>query len=143
MSDTIETVMGFDYGTRKIGVAVGETLTRVARPLCDVAVRANRPDWDRILSLLEDYRIDVCVVGLPLNMDGSRQPLSDLAEAFAKELRRRSTCEVCLIDERLSSVEAKAMIFAEKKPGKKNKLRQRGIVDAYAAKIILDNWFNE
>ena len=143
MHDPILTVLGFDYGTRKIGVAMGETLTRVARPLGDVSVRSNEPDWDAILTLIRQYHINVCVVGLPLNMDGSRQPMTARAEAFAKELERRSGLVVHLVDERLSSIEAKALVFSEKASGKRNKLKQRGLVDAYAAKIILDHWFNQ
>ena len=142
MPNPILTVLAFDYGTRKIGVAMGETITKVAKPLCSIKVRSNEPDWDHISDIIRQYSVNLCVVGLPLNMDGSRQPMTGRAEAFARALEQRTGLGVQLIDERLSSIEARSLVFSEKKTGKRNKLKQHGIVDAYAAKIILDHWFN-
>ncbi len=142
MPEEIITALGFDYGTKKIGIAVGDTLIKVARPLVDIKVNDGAPDWNQILDFIKTYKVTVCVVGQPLNMDGSKQKLTFLVQDFISELKQKSGLPVFSVDERLTSVAAKEMIFAEKKPGKKNKLKQRGLVDAYAAKIILDNWLH-
>ena len=139
MPDDIQTILAFDYGTKKIGVAIGDTLIQVARPLCDLVVRDGIPDWAKILDLVKNYKPGLCVVGLPLNMDGSKQKITNKVIAFVEELKQQTSLDVQTIDERLTSVAAKEMIFSEKKYGKRNKLKQRGLVDAYAAKIkIID-----
>ena len=143
MPEEIITALGFDYGTKKIGVAVGDTLIKIARPLADIKVKDGIPDWDKILEFIKNYKVTVCVVGKPLNMDGSKQKITSLAQDFIAELKTKSGLQVFSIDERLTSIAAKEMIFAEKKPGKRNKLKQRGLIDAYAAKIILDDWLHD
>ena len=140
MPDAILTVLGIDFGTKKIGLAIGDTLIRSARPLGDIPNNAGVPDWQQLLDIIAKYRVAECIVGLPLNMDGSKQRITLLVEQFAIELQSRASVPVHTIDERLTSVAAKDMIHSAKKPGKRNKLKQRGLVDAYAAKIILDDW---
>ena len=125
------TLLCFDFGTKRIGVAVGQTLTDTATPLEIVPVRNNRPDWGRIGTLVAAWQPQALVVGNPLNMDGSRQPLSVRADAFARKLHGRYRLPVLRADERLSSVEAGTRARAG---------RPR---DHVAAQVILEGWLRD
>lgn len=126
-----ETLICFDFGEKKIGVAVGQTITATATPLETVHVLNNRPDWNRISKLIDQWRPMALVVGLPLNMDGTRQPMTDLADAFARQLEGRYHLPVHRADERLSTVEAK------------HRLGDIENLDPVAAQIILESWLLE
>lgn len=126
-----ETLICFDFGEKRIGVAVGQTITATATPLETVQVRNNIPDWDRIAELIDQWRPSALVVGQPLNMDGTRQLLTDLADRFARQLEDRYRLPVHMVDERLSTYEAK------------NRLREINNLDPVAAQVILESWLLE
>lgn len=128
------TVLGFDYGTKRIGVAIGNALTGTARPL--EVLKADPPDWERIAALVSEWQPGRLVVGLPLNMDGSESELSAAARRFANRLNGRLGLPVVLSDERLSSFEARGELM-------RADARRGPAVDALAAAIILETWLGE
>lgn len=130
MSHTL-TLLGFDYGNKRIGIAVGQTLTATATPLVTVSVRRGEPDWNRIDDILREWRPAALVVGDPLNMDGTSQALTEEATAFADRLARRYRLPVHRADERLSSWEAKT------------RLKDTYNLDPVAAQAILETWLSE
>ncbi|MEQ4530192.1 MAG: Holliday junction resolvase RuvX [Mixta sp.] len=131
------TLLAFDFGTKSIGVAVGQQLTGTARPLTALKAQDGVPDWTQIERLLLEWQPQQVVVGLPLNMDGSEQPLTARARKFANRLHGRFGVQVVLHDERLSTVEARADLFA--RGG--YKALTKGSVDSLSAVIILESWF--
>jgi len=133
------TVLGFDVGARRIGVAVGSAFGSGARPVAVVDVRATGPDWDRIERLRREWRPDGLVVGDPMQLDGGDQPIRKAAQVFARELRKRTQLPVVMVDERNSSQEA-ARRFAEERAEGKRKRRDAELLDAVAAAIIVDRW---
>lgn len=125
-----QTLLAFDYGTKKIGVAIGNTLTRQARPL-DILFPVTREQrFAAISALLAEWRPDVVVVGLPLATDGQEQYASLRCRRFANQLRGRYGVEVVLVDEHGSSMEAQRM------------LGTHGADDAVAAAVILQRYFD-
>lgn len=131
------TVIGFDFGTRSIGLAVGQDITCTARPLAAVNAKNGVPDWQKINELLDTWQPDYLVVGLPLNLDGTTQPLTKAAQKFVNQLKTRFGYPVHVHDERLTTVEAKSHIFDT--GGYRALKKDR--VDALSAVIILESWF--
>lgn len=131
MSQPPATLLGFDFGDRRIGVAVGQTLTGTASPLTTLDARDGQPDWTRVAALLDDWRPDALVVGLPLNMDGSEQDLTRRARRFARRLQRRLGLPLHFADERLSTREARDREAGTVHPAGR---------DAVAAQVILEGW---
>jgi putative Holliday junction resolvase len=130
--------LGFDYGTQRIGVAFGQSLTGTAQPVCVLRARDGIPDWAEIESLIAEWRPNLFVVGLPYNLDGSESVLMVRAVKFANRLNGRFNKPSYGMDERLSSVEAAERILEENRGSKK-----RAAIDDIAAQIILQNWFSE
>ena len=133
------TVLGFDVGARRIGVAVGSAFGSGARALAVVDVHAGGPDWLQIERLCREWRPDGLVVGDPLSLEGGDQPIRKVAQAFARELRTRTRVPVVMVDERNSSQEA-ARRFAEDRAGGRRKQRDAALLDAVAAAIIVERW---
>lgn len=131
------TMLSFDFGTKSIGVAIGQQLTGTARPLMALKANDGVPDWNNIEALLKEWQPDRVVVGLPLNMDGTEQPLTVRARKFANRLHGRFGVQIELHDERLSTVEARAELFER---GGFRAL-SKGSVDSLSAVIILESWF--
>lgn len=136
---TNRTMMAFDFGTLSIGVAIGQEVTCTARPLTAFKAREGVPEWRLVEKLLQEWQPDVIVVGLPLNMDGTEQPLTQQARKFANRLHGRFGFEVVLHDERLSTVEARAGLFERGGYRALNK----GRIDAGSAVVILESWFEQ
>lgn len=132
----MQTLLGFDFGTQRIGVAVGQSITGTATALCTVNARDEQPDWDRISELIADWHPDALVVGLPLHADGSDSRTTTAVRKFVHQLAGRSRLPVHIIDERLSSHAAKQLQHQDK-AGKK------ADIDAIAAMIILQNWLEK
>ena len=132
-------VFGFDYGSRLIGVAVGNRFTASARGLAAVAVRDGEPDWSRLDALRQEWMPDTLVVGLPLTLDGEEQPASKGARRFADQLSQRYKLPIALTDERHSSQEA-AQRFASARAAGLKKKRDAATIDAEAAAVILERW---
>ncbi len=136
------TLLGFDYGRKRIGVASGEELMGSTNPLDTVAITAQGPDWPRIERLIRDWRPALLIVGLPMNMDGTEHEMSAAARAFATELGNRSGLPVELIDERLSSLAAEEMIGEQRRSGRLKKGRAKAAIDQVAACVILQTWLH-
>lgn len=129
-------ILGFDFGTKYIGVAIGQTITSSASPLCSVKAKDGIPHWNTIEKLIDTWQPELLVVGLPLNMDGSEQPLTARARKFAQRLHGRFGLPFVLQDERLTTADAKATLFAQ---GGYQALKKEQ-VDALAAVLILENY---
>jgi len=123
------TLLGFDFGSRRIGIAVGQTLTASASPLAVIRNRNGRPDWEAITQLISEWQPDALIVGLPQYADGSTHPLVASIARFCRQLQGRYHLPVHSIDESLSSDEA-----ARRMGGKQPAL------DAGAAAVILETW---
>lgn len=134
-------ILSFDYGTRRIGVASGDTLTRTARALTTLNCAGQVP-WPAIGKLIDEYRPARLVVGLPYNMDGTPTALTDASRAFAHDLSTRYRLPVALVDERLSSREAEAQLRNARAQGLKRRRVTHGDVDMTAAKVLLERWFD-
>lgn len=132
-----KTVLAFDFGTYSIGCAVGQSITGTGQGLPAFKAQDGIPDWTQIEKVIQEWQPDVLVVGLPLNMDGTEQPLTQRAKKFANRLNGRFNLPVELQDERLTTVEAKAEIFS--RGG--YKALKKGKVDAISACLILESWF--
>lgn len=126
-------LLGFDFGTKRIGVAVGQELTATATAQETLQSRDGGPDWDGITRLIEEWQPDALVVGLPFNLDGSEHETTHLARRFGNRLAGRYNLPVFTIDERLSSVEAERIL------GERGRF-SREEVDKLAAQIILESW---
>jgi len=135
--------LAFDFGMRRIGIAVGQGITRTAQPLCIILADKGEPKWTEIQSLIEQWQANALVVGIPLNMDGTEQPIGQYAKSFAESLRHKFNLPVYEADERLSTIEARAQIFSTKIDKKRNPLSRTKKVDAQAAKVILEAWLNQ
>ncbi len=136
---TLTTVLGFDFGTRNIGVASGQVITRTATALPSLKARDGIPDWQQIEALIDEWRPDAVVVGIPLNMDGSESDMSRRARKFGNRIHGRWGLPFYPADERLTSFEAKEWAG---RLGHKGHYRSNP-VDAMAAQIILEAWLND
>ena len=134
-----ETIIAIDFGLRNIGVAVGNTLSLTSRPLTIVQARDGVPDWDALSSIFDEWRPDRILVGNPLNMDDSESDMGRQAARFARRIEGRFGLAVTLVDERLSSREAKANALAAGHRGDFASIR----VDDEAAAIILTTWLHQ
>lgn len=135
------TVLGFDVGMRRIGVAVGNAMTGSARAVAVIDVHAAGPDWAHAERLLREWRPDGLVVGDPMTLDGGDQPIRKAARAFARELRQRTGLPVAMIDERNSSQEAARRFAAARAEGRR-KRRDAEVLDAVAAAVIVERWLS-
>ena len=133
------TLLAFDFGTKSIGVAIGQRVTATARPLTAIKAQNGNTDWTLIERLLKEWQPDDVIVGLPLNMDGTEQPLTARARTFANRLHGRFGIKVTLHDERLSTVEARAGLFERGGFRALNK----GSVDSASAVVILESYFEQ
>jgi putative holliday junction resolvase len=131
----MSTLLGFDYGTRKIGVAVGQTLTGTANPLQTLQLVNHKPDWARIAQLIDEWQPDALVVGLPLDVDDSKTDATEPARRFSRQLEGRFHLKVHLADERFTSFEARDRLG--------HKAKRWEDYDAVAAKLILETWLDE
>lgn len=134
---TTKTVVGIDFGTTSIGFAVGQTMTGTASPLEALKAKDGVPQWQQVEKLLATWQPDLVVVGLPLNMDGTEQPMTARAKKFANKIHGRFGYEVTTHDERLTTVDAKADLFAS--GGFRN--LKKGNVDSQSAVVILESYF--
>ena len=125
-------IIAFDYGEKKIGVAVGQTSTNTSSPLQIIFNKDNKTNWISISSLLDEWKPDLILLGKPLNMDGSESEIMKKIDKFYKELKSIYDADIEFVDERLTTFEAREILKDEKQDN----------VDAHAAKILIDNWFD-
>ncbi|SFB80974.1 Holliday junction resolvase RuvX [Pseudoalteromonas denitrificans] len=131
------TVLGFDFGTKSIGMAIGQEVTGSATPLRAIKAQDGIPNWDEIKKIVDEWLPDLIVVGLPLNMDGTNQEVTFQAKKFANRLHNKHSLPVETQDERLTTADAKAQLFEQ--GGYKN--LKKGNIDNMSAKLILESFF--
>jgi len=147
MTQTAGTVLGFDFGTKKIGIAVGQSVTQTVTPLITLPAVQQKPDWNNIEKLIKEWLPTVLVVGLPVHLDGEEQAITHAAKKFANQLNGRFRLPVEFVDERLSSYEAeerlKEINARKRNSGKKqtNKRQTALDIDKIAAQLIVESWF--
>ncbi len=135
MNPDVQPVLGFDYGARRIGIAVGQPLTHTATPLETVRVTDAHPDWTAISRIIETWRPNALVVGVPFNLDGTEHAMTRAARRFGQQLHGRFNLPVHTVDERLSSHEAQSL-RSEKRHSKQD-------IDSLAAQVILHTWLQD
>jgi putative Holliday junction resolvase len=136
-----EVILSLDFGLKRIGVASGDTLTRSAHPRTTLSNGPQGPDWEALERILADTRPARIAVGEPYNADGSESPLTGAARRFATELARRSGLPVDLVDERWSSQDAEERLRDERASGDRRRRVTKEAIDAAAAAVILERWF--
>ena len=133
------TLLGFDFGLKNIGVAVGQELTQTANPLTVIRARNGIPNWGDIEQLLNEWKPELLIVGLPLNMDDTEQEMTVAARKFGNRLNGRFQIAVEWQDERLTTFEALEQLGIHSKLQAKN----RSDVDRISAQLILQSWLNQ
>jgi putative Holliday junction resolvase len=133
-----QTVIAFDYGIKSIGVAVGQSITGTASPLAALKAADGIPNWELIQSTIDEWQPDALLVGLPLNMDGTEQEITQRAKKFANRLNGRFQKQVFTYDERLSTADAKQRLF--ELGGFKKLTKEK--VDSVSACLIYETWFS-
>ncbi len=133
------TVLCFDYGTKNIGVAFGQTISATASELAPLPARDGIPNWEQLEQLLQEWKPDLTIVGLPLNMDDSESELSTRARKFANRLHGRFGIKVELYDERLTTIMAKEEARDRGHSGNYAK----NPIDSIAARLMLEGWFGD
>jgi putative Holliday junction resolvase len=129
-----DTLLGFDYGRLRTGVAVGQTLTGTASALVTLNSRNNKPDWDGIDKLIQEWQPDGLVVGVPVHMDGTEQEMTRAARKFGRQLKARYNLPLYEAEERLSSAEAEQNLGGS---------QDKAAIDREAARLILQAWLDE
>ena len=130
-----QVLLGFDFGKKRIGVATGQTITQSANPLITLSAKQGAPDWEAIETLIQEWKPNALVVGIPYHMDGSEQPMTLAAERFCRQLEGRFNLPVHHADERLSSVQAESLLKEQGDSSSK--------IDAVAAQVILESWLQQ
>lgn len=125
-------ILAFDFGTKKIGVAVGQTSTFTSSPLQVISSKDNKVNWNEIIILLDEWKPELIIVGKPLNMDGTDSEIMKEVDKFFLKLKDIYDAKYEYIDERLTTFEARQILED-----------RNSLVDASAAKILIDNWFEQ
>ena len=133
------TVLAFDFGTRRVGVALGNTLTRSARPLATIDEERSERRFAAIAALIAEWQPDLLVVGIPVHADGTPHAMTALAQRFARQLHGRFGVEVALADERYTTQAAQAELDAAGGAGRRGRAER----DQVAAQLILQGWLDE
>jgi putative Holliday junction resolvase len=133
------TILGFDFGKKYIGVAIGQEITGSASPLGSVKATDGIPHWDTLSNFITQWQPDFIVVGLPLNMDGTEQQLTKDAKKFGNRIAGRFGLKVEFQDERLTTADAKEQLFS--RGGYKNLKKDN--IDAESAKLIIESYFEQ
>ncbi len=134
-SEASQPLLGFDYGRRRIGVAVGQRLTRSATPLTTVRARDGKPDWPSVTHLIEEWKPGALVVGIPYHMDGTEQDMTHAAKKFCRQLEGRYRLPVHQAEERLSSWVVENRLSAREQANTD--------IDAMSAQVILQDWLQQ
>lgn len=138
MPGTPETILAFDFGLRRIGVAIGQQVTDSASPLGIVANKDNGPDWAHIEALIKEWRPQRLIVGVPSHADGSPSEIGNAVRRFIADLERFGL-PVDAVDERDSSLEAGQRLKSQRSAGLRGRIR-REMIDAAAAVLIAERW---
>ena len=135
----VRTFLGFDFGMKNIGVAVGQDLTHTANPLTVIKAREGIPNWGQIKALIDQWQPQQLIVGLPFSMDGTEQEMTQAARRFGNRLNGRFHLPVEWQDERLSTFETLDQLGIQSKMQSNN----REDVDRISAQLILQSWLNQ
>ena len=135
-------VIAFDFGLKRTGVAIGNTLTGSATPECTLHSKNEAPDWDGISRLISEWKPTQVVVGMPTELDGSENPLKKRIERFCNQLNGRYNLTVDQENEQFTSIEAAQRLKQLRQSGRKQKV-VKDEVDKIAAAIILENWMQK
>jgi putative Holliday junction resolvase len=136
----VQTILAFDFGLKRIGVASGDTVTGTAGPRPAVTTTAAGPDWSAIEREIRSLQPHLLIVGAPYNADGSPGALAIAANGFAAELERRFGLPVKRVDERFSSLQANERLKAQRASGERRRRIRREDIDSVAAAVILERW---
>ena len=134
----VRSVMGFDFGLKRIGLATGQTITGTASPLTTLQASKQKPDWENIELHIRQWKPDALIVGIPYLLDGGESDITRAARNFCKQLERRFNLPVYTVDESLSSFEAQQQLTQDMKIAKHNKHE----IDKMAAAIIVQSWLD-
>lgn len=132
-----ELLMAFDFGTQKMGIAVGQSLIESSTPLALFPMKDGIPNWDELLKIVKQYQPSLFLVGLPLNMDDSESELSTRARKFARRLRHQTNITTWMVDERLTTREARDELSHYQAQGRAKKLA----ADSLAAALFIESWY--
>lgn len=135
----MSTVLAFDFGLKRTGVAVGNTLTGSATPECTLTAKDEQPNWEGISQLIIDWKPSQIVVGLPIELDGTENPLKKRVERFCNQLNGRYNLPIDQENEQFTSIEAAERLKLLRQSGRKQKVKKEE-VDKIAASIILEGW---
>ncbi len=130
-------IMAFDFGTQKMGMAIGQSLIESANPLALFPMKDGIPNWDELLKIVKQYQPTLFLVGLPLNMDDTESELSTRARKFARRLRHQTNIETLMVDERLTTREARDELDHYQAQGRGKKLS----ADSIAAALFIESWY--
>ena len=133
----LKLIMAFDFGTQKTGMAVGSSLIESATPLALFPMKDGIPNWDELLKIVKQHQPNLFLVGLPLNMDDSESELSARARKFARRLRHQTNIETLMVDERLTTREARDELDQYQAQGRAKKLS----ADSIAAALFIESWY--
>lgn len=147
------TLLGFDFGTKRIGIAIAQEVTGTANPLTTIKAVKHKPDWDSISKIIAEWQPDLLVIGLPLHMDGTEQEMTQAARRFSNQLNGRYQIPIALMDERLSSNEAESILNEQnKQSGSRSVFRgslfrdsmfpDKAQIDMISAQLILQSWMS-
>ena len=134
--NSAQMIMAFDFGTQKMGMAVGQSLIESANPLVLFPMKDGIPNWDELLKIVKQYQPNLFLVGLPLNMDETESELSARARKFARRLRHQTNIETLMVDERLTTREARGELESYQAQG-----RKKVSADSIAAALFIESWY--
>lgn len=135
-------LLAFDFGLARVGVAIGHTLTGVATPLCVLHSRDEKPDWEGIGKLIIEWQPKRLIVGMPTYLDGRKSEMTQRTERFCRQLEGRYALPVETVSEQLSSREAEQRLKQVRQSGRRKKVT-KGEIDQLAATIILESWMHQ
>ena len=130
-------IIAFDFGTQKMGMAVGSSMIESATPLALFPMKDGIPQWDELLKIVKQHQPTLFLVGLPLNMDDSESDISARARKFARRLRHQTNIETLMVDERLTTREARHELDHYQAQGRAKKLA----ADSIAAALFIESWY--
>lgn len=134
-----QSIMAFDFGTQKMGIAIGQSTIESANPLPLFVMKDGIPDWNQLLKLVKEWQPNLFLVGLPLNMDDSESELSARARKFARRLRHQTNIETWMVDERLTTREAREELESYQNKGQAKRLS----ADSFAAALLIQSWYRD
>lgn len=132
-------IMAFDFGTQKMGMAVGSAMIESATPLALFPMRDGIPNWDELLKIVKQHQPNLFLVGLPLNMDDSESELSARARKFARRLRHQTNIDTWMVDERLTTREARDELDHYQAQGRGKNIS----ADSIAAALLIESWYRD